>query len=231
MHHRILELRGKLTFRFFWQISAFAILLWVMFVTLNWLGVYVHQDKIREAILAAGILGPLLYTFIYLLSEVVAPFPGFAAYIVAVGIYGVWNTVLFTYFLALVGATVNFLIARHLGRPIMRKLIGTSGEKKVDKYAANFGVEVLIVTRLFDGFLFEWISYAAGLTNMKYRTYIVITAWSSIPYHIILFIFSSRIHDLGQLFVTLSLVNYALLGIPIIYFFLKGHLSNRVVKL
>lgn len=190
-----------------------------------------HQDKVKEAISAAGIWGPLLYASIYLLSVIVAPLPGFAAYIVAVGIYGVFQTVLFTYFLALISAAINFAIARHLGRRIMRRLIGRRGERKVDKHAENFGVEVLILTRLFDGFLFEWISYAAGLTNMKFRTYMGITVWSSIPYHIILFVFSSRIHDLGKLFVTLSAVNYALLGVPIIYFFLKAHVFHKTVKL
>lgn len=228
---RFVELRKKLTIRFLLEISAFGILLWIMSVALNGLGVYLQQDKIKEAISAAGIFGPALYAFIYLLSVVVAPFPGFAAYIVAVGIYGVLKTVLFTYFLALIGATVNFVIARHLGRPIMRRLIGRRGERKVDRHAENFGVEVLILTRLFDGFLFEWISYAAGLTNMKFKTYILITAWSSIPYHIILMIFSLRIHDLGKLFVTLSAVNYALLGVPIIYFFLKAHVFHKTVKL
>ncbi len=228
---RFVALRKKLTFRFFVEISAFAIALWLMSVALNWLGVYLHQDKIREAILAVGIWGPALYAFIYLLSVVIAPIPGFPAYIMAVGIYGVLKTVLFTYFLALFGATVNFVIARHLGRPIMRKLIGRRGEEKVDRHTENFGVEVLILTRLFDGFLFEWISYAAGLTNMKFRTYMGITVWSVIPYHIILFVFSARIHDLGRLFVTLSLVNYALLGIPIIYFFLKAHVLHKTVKL
>lgn len=228
---RFVDLRKKLTIRFLLEISALGMLFWGAFVALDWVGVYVQQDKIREAILAVGIWGPLLYAFIYLLSVVIAPLPGFAAYIVAVGIYGVLKTVIFTYFLALVGATVNFLIARHLGRPIMRRLIGRRGEEKVDRHTENFGVEVLILTRLFDGFLFEWISYAAGLTNMKFKTYMGITVWSVIPYHIILFIFSARIHDLGKLFVTLSAVNYALLGVPIIYFFLKAHVFHKTVKL
>ena len=231
MSSRLIDLRKKLTVRFLAEISALGILLWVMFVALNWLGVYLHQDKIKEAISSAGLFGPLLYASIYLLSVIVAPLPGFVAYIVAVGIYGVLKTVLFTYFLALISATINFAIARHLGRLIMRRFIGKKGEKKVDKHAENFGVEVLTLTRLFDGFLFEWISYAAGLTNMKFRTYIGITAWASIPYHVILFIFSTRIHDLGKLFVTLSVVNYALLGVPVIYFLIKAHVFRKTVKL
>jgi len=113
----------------------------------------------------------------------------------------------------------------------MRRLIGKNGEKKVDKHTENFGVEVLILTRLFDGFLFEWISYAAGLTNIKFRTYILITAWASIPYHIILYIFSTLIHDLGETFVVISAINYALLGIPLIYYFAKKHIFHKNVKL
>lgn len=113
----------------------------------------------------------------------------------------------------------------------MRILIGKKGEQKVDKHTQNFGVEVLILTRLFDGFLFEWISYAAGLTNMKYKTYILITMWASIPYHIILFIFSSTIDDLGKTFIVISTINYSLLGIPIIYYFVKSRFFHQTVKL
>ena len=116
MYGSVSKLRDKVTIRLLVEIGALGVLLWLMFVVLNWLGVYLHQDRIKEAISAAGIFGPLLYAFIYLLSVIVAPLPGFAAYIVAVGIYGVFKTVLFTYFLALISAAVNFAIARHLGR-------------------------------------------------------------------------------------------------------------------
>jgi len=219
------DLKGKITFKFLVRIAFVALFLVAIFFALDWLGNFLGQEKIREIIYQAGIFGPLLYAAIYMLSIVIAPFPGFAAYVVTAGIYGVGKIVLFTYFLALLGATVNFYIARIWGRPVLRKLIGGGGVKKVDGLTKDFGAEVLILTRLFDGFLFEWISYVAGLTNMRYKTYIFITIWASIPYHIILFIFSSLISDLGRTFIAITAINYALLGMPIVYYLLKRTFS------
>jgi len=224
------NLKKRITLGNILELFFLFVLLCLAFFILNWLGVWLQGERVRVLISQAGIFGLLIYAAIYMLSVVVAPFPGFAAYVVTAKIYGVLEIVLFTYFLALLGATVNFLIARHLGRPVMRRLIGKKGEQKVDRHTQNFGVEVLILTRLFDGFLFEWISYAAGLTNMKYKTYILITIWASIPYHIILLVFSSLITDLGKTFIVITIINYALLGVPIVYLLLKG-LKNRRVRL
>jgi len=106
-----MELREKVNRRLIIEVFLIGILIWVMFVALNWLGVYLQQDKIKLLISQAGLIGPLLYAAIYLISVIIAPFPGFAAYVVTAGVYGVGKTVLFTYALSLVGATINFAIA------------------------------------------------------------------------------------------------------------------------
>lgn len=220
------KIQGKVNLKIVLEVVGIILLLGLMFYGLNWLGLYLQEEQVKLWIEHSGPFSIFIYSLIYLTSIVIAPVPGFFAYVITVGIYGVWKIVLFSYFLAMIGATVNFLIARHLGRPIMKKLIGHRGVLKVEKHTEKFGTEVLILTRLFDGFLFEWISYAAGLTNMSFKTYIIITAWASIPYHILLFVFSTIIPELGQMFIVLSVVNYALLGVPVIYYFFKHRLMR-----
>lgn len=98
MGNILLNLKGKVTIRAVLELAILAIVLWLLFVGLNWLGVYLKEDKIRTLISQAGLWGSLLYALIYLVSVVVAPVPGFAAYVVTAGIYGVLKIVFFTYF-------------------------------------------------------------------------------------------------------------------------------------
>lgn len=227
------KVKGKVTPKLVLEVIGLAILLFIGFTSLNWLGIILQGDQIKLLIQESGALGWLVYSLIYLASVIFAPLPGFPATVAAIGIYGVWQTVLLSYILSLVGATTNFFIARHLGRPILHFLVGSHGVKKIERLTENFGIEVLVLTRLFDSFLFEWISYAAGLTNISYKIYMLITLWGSIPYHLIILVFASMIPELGRMFVVLSMINYALLLMPILYYLLKSHFFmsyKKVVK-
>ena len=61
---------------------------------------------------------------------------------------------------------------------------------KIDEFAAVEGGQILIISRLIGFALFDFISYAAGLTKIKYKDYIVITAvFGLIPNILTQFIF------------------------------------------
>lgn len=47
---------------------------------------------------------------------------------------------------------------------------------KIDEFAAVEGKTILVVSRLLGFALFDFVSYAAGLTSLKYKDYIAITA-------------------------------------------------------
>lgn len=206
------------------------VVFFLIYSLLNWIGNYLQQEHIRNLILEAESVGFLIYGIYYLFSVIIAPFPIIAILTVVTSIYGAGKIVLFSYFLALIGATVNFYIARFLGRPVMKRLIGKRGLKKVDKYTDNFGIEALILFRLFGALMFEYISFAAGLSNISFKTYIIITAVASIPYHILLYIVVSSLESPGNAFIAFSLFVYVGFTIPIIYFILKSHVLEKILK-
>lgn len=47
---------------------------------------------------------------------------------------------------------------------------------KIDEFSAVEGRQIMIISRLIGFALFDFISYAAGLTKLKYKDYITITA-------------------------------------------------------
>lgn len=199
-----------------------------MFWLLGKVGVFLQSDDVQIFIEDAGIYAPIIFSIVYIITLVLAPLTGFPLWITGIGVFGVMYTVLLTYGLSLVAAILNFYIARKFGRPVLKHLVSEKGVAKVDSLALHFGVEALILARLFQVFLFEWISYAAGLTKIEFRKYFIITVVASIPSNIILFFVALKINDLGQLFVILTGINYILLTIPFVYFFLKRYVVRKM---
>ena len=82
----------------------------------------------------------------------------------------------------MLSATVNFWIAKKLGRNLVAKLFGKKDMNKIDQFTEDFGVKSLIFLRIYQGHLVDFISYAYGLTSMKFTSYIVITVLAPIPW-------------------------------------------------
>lgn len=224
------RLRGVITIRTVLEGLGLIFLLWLAYFLLNWFGVWSQTEDIKAVIQEAGIWGALVFSLSYLLTIVIAPLPGFPIYVAGIGIYGLLKSLILCYLLLMLGAGINFFIAKRFGRPLMRRLIGKSGEVRVEKHTKEFGTEVLVLTRLFDGFVFEYVSYAAGLTPISFRKYMLITIWGTIPYHVLLYAFGLAIPELGKMFLVLSGVNYVLMMVPLVYFFVKHRFFQRTIK-
>lgn len=229
------SVRGKLNRKLAIETTFLLIIFIVGYILLSKVGLYLQDPSIKEFIISAGILGPLVFSVLYVITMIIAPLPGFPLLITAFGVFGIYQTILLNYLLCLVSASINFYIARRWGRSAILRLVGKHGLDRVDSHVNEFGTEILILTRLFDGFLFEWISYAAGLTKMSFFRYFIITAVGSIPYNIIAFYFAQKITDLGQLFISLSIVFYVTLSLPFLYviskkLFLHAHKHYNIAR-
>lgn len=226
------SLKNKLTRKYVLEGFFLLILFIIGYIALSKIGLLLQDPAVKEFIINAGFLGPFIFAFLYELSIVIAPLPGFPLVIMGFGLFGIYQTILFNYILSLIGGTINFYIARKWGRQTISHLVGKRGLERVDEHVNDFSTELLILTRLFDGFIFEWISYAAGLTKMSFKRYFIITAICSIPYNLIALYFALRVNDLGELFVSLSIVYYVTLSLPFLYFFSKKLVlhTHRVYK-
>ncbi|MDO8619675.1 MAG: VTT domain-containing protein [Candidatus Daviesbacteria bacterium] len=211
------SVRGKLNRKYAIESALLLIIFIVGYILLSKVGLYLQDPSIKEFIINAGILGPLVFSILYIITMIIAPLPGFPLLITAFGVFGIYQTILLNYFLCLISASMNFYIARKWGRGAILHLVGKHGLDRVDGHVNEFGTEILILTRLFDGFLYEWISYAAGLTKMSFKRYFIITAICSIPYNLVALYFAQRVSDLGQLFISLSIVFYVTLSLPFLY--------------
>ena len=136
---------------------------------------------LKDYILSFGLLAPIASCFLMVLQALVAPVPSFLitfANGLAFGVFWGWMLSLFGHVLA---AAVCFWISRALGRVPVEVLVGKTGLQSADRWFARWGMYAVFVGRLVPGVAFDVISYAAGLTRMRFRTFLIATALGIFP--------------------------------------------------
>jgi uncharacterized membrane protein YdjX (TVP38/TMEM64 family) len=180
----------------------------------------VGPEALRAGVAEAGPLAPLLYIAVRALTFIVAPLSsgplGFSAGI----LFGLIPGVALTLLAEVIGGSVNFWLARRLGRPVVERFVGRRGFGRVERlYQALSSPWMLVYARLFLFAAYDFVSYAAGLTTLKFRHFLLVTAlFGVIPVTISVGIGASLTGSLEQLFLlyvflgSVSVVMYLLVG-------------------
>ena len=140
-----------------------------------------EQAEIEEWIDGFGVWGPIVYIVVFALSMLFAPLPTAPMPLVAAAVFGPALGFLYTITATAIGSTICFWVARRLGRPVLRRLTSQAALDKIDELGARLGIRLLIVLRLFPVAGVDYVSYAAGLTQMRFAYYIVISVLASAP--------------------------------------------------
>ena len=127
-----------------------------------------------------GPMGPIFIVSFTAFSQIFAPLPGSPASLLSIAVYGYTTTVIFVYLGGLLSASISFYLSRRFGRKLVIKFVGQNTMNEIDDFAKAEGTEVLIISRLIGFPLFDYISYAAGLTNIPFNKYFAITAVCSV---------------------------------------------------
>ena len=136
---------------------------------------------LRDYIVSFGWWAPVVSCLLMVLQALAAPIPSFLitfANGLAFGVFAGWMLSLFGHVLA---AAVCFGLSRALGRVPVEALVGRAGLESADRWFARWGVYAVFVGRLVPGIAFDAISYAAGLTRMRFRGFMAATALGIFP--------------------------------------------------
>lgn len=191
-------------FKLSWQSQLVLVAIFAFSLLLYFLGKQISQEQIQSFVESAGPWAPVVYILTHQLSYFLAPVSGYPFLIVGFYLFGD-TTIIYSYFVQIVGSSINFLIAKRWGRPIVKKLVGGESLVKIDKFAKEYGIGTLFVMRLFLVGLGDFISYAYGLTPIKYRTFIALSALAIIPGHLLWYFAASRANGIEQ-FLGVSIV-------------------------
>ena len=81
----------------------------------------------------------------------------------------------------MVGAALCFYIARILGRDVVEKLTGKTVLNGMDGFFERYGKHTILVCRLLPFVPFDPVSYAAGLTSLRFRHFMLATGLGQLP--------------------------------------------------
>lgn len=180
----------------------------------------------REFTENSGLLGYVLVIGYIVVSQVFIPLAGTPGVVLGVTIYGINTGMWLLYIAGLISATINFYISRKFGRAWVERLTGKKALKEIDAFTAVEGKEFLIVSRLVGFAIFDFISYAAGLTNIKFRDYFLITALVSIIPNLIFRFFFRNIDMESEQGIMIWVGTIAIAAV-IFGIFIKLYISKR----
>lgn len=142
-------------------------------------------DMLKKYILSFGMWAPTVSFILMILQSVIAPIPAFIITFANAGLFGWINGAILSWTSSMVGATLCFYIARFLGRDVVIKLTSNEGLNKVDKFFGKYGNYAILIARLLPFISFDIVSYAAGLTSMKFSSFFIATGIGQLPATII----------------------------------------------
>lgn len=144
------------------------------------LGFDLSATMVRDEILSWGMWGVagsilimVLHSFVPFPAEIVAMANGMA--------YGpFWGTVV-TWSGAMLGAILAFALSRWLGRPFVEAMISERHRTKIDDWIEDQGAGTLFFSRFVPVISFNLINYLAGLTVIRWWTFIWVTGLGILP--------------------------------------------------
>jgi uncharacterized membrane protein YdjX (TVP38/TMEM64 family) len=181
---------------------------------------------LRDYIVSFGFWAPVASLLLMVLQGLAAPVPSFLitfANGLAFGVFWGWMLSLLGHVLA---AAVCFGVARSLGRVPVEVLVGRAGLESADRWFARWGLYAVFVARLVPGVAFDVISYAAGLTRMRFRNFMAATTLGIFPQTLLYSYLGRQAPQYVGLFLVASLL--ALAGVVAVAFLRRRTERHRV---
>lgn len=142
----------------------------------------------------AGIFGPLIIIILGSLTGIIAPLSGtpigFAGFI----LYGP-RVVFLMAISTIIDSAINFYIARRWGRPLITRFVSKEDTITIDNFTKEHGLTSLFLMRMFLTGMHDFVSYAMGLTNINFTSYLLVTILGIIPGTFISYLIAVRSSD------------------------------------
>ncbi|MHA1620758.1 MAG: TVP38/TMEM64 family protein [Candidatus Heimdallarchaeaceae archaeon] len=231
-------------------IISVAVLVWT-FIDKTFLFTLI-RDYFILPLLDIGWWAYLVFLVLMIIQSLIAPIPSELVLLSAGMIFGLWPGMTIGVVGSVISGVVTYFLAVKGGRPI----IESAGEYVsladkfiivVDIWIERWGIWAIIVGRAVPLIMFDPVSYAAGLSNIKWKPYTLATFIGSIPRAIFFAILGSSmiepgVTDIAEFIRNLSqeefeqvagqfnLIFYIIFGVLVLMLVIASILSNRIAK-
>lgn len=184
----------------FFPILITVLIFWGLYL----ISITIPEENLRSLIEDARSFGPIIFILLSLVTNIFAPLSGTPILFAGYFAFGI-NVIFLATIAGLISFVINFWIAKKWGRTIVEKFVGKSNMDKIDKLAQNYGLVTLFFLRIFQGGIHDFVSYAAGLTSMRFWPYIIVSTLALIPGTAIWYYLARQI-DTPTSFIILTLI-------------------------
>ncbi|MBL7059155.1 TVP38/TMEM64 family protein [Candidatus Pacearchaeota archaeon] len=115
----------------------------------------------------------------------------------------------------IIGSFIAFYLARKLGRPFVEKVVNKKTLNKFDKIIKQKGLPVLFLIYLLPSLPDDLICYIAGLTNIKIKNLILVSAIGRLPGFIVLSLVGAGLASQNSVFALILFLAMMILSIII----------------
>ncbi len=190
-----------------------------------------NVPKIKTWVESFGVIAPLVYIGLYLLSTVFF-LPGFPVTVLAGFVFGPLWGVFYAFIGSIISVSCAFLTARYVARDLVEGWVKENEQfRKIDKQVEVQGWRILMFTRLVPIFPFNLQNYAYGLTNIRFPTFVLTSAIFMLPGTIALVLLGGAfVNGEGNILRTmiyLGIAGVLMLVISIIPNYLRRHQTDR----
>lgn len=140
-----------------------------------------NLESVIELIRGYGAYAAVISFFLMILQSILSPIPALLITLSNAAIFGWWKGALLSFWSSMVGAALCFYIARTLGRDVVEKITTKTGLAKVDEFFERYGKNSILICRLLPFVSFDIVSYAAGLTPIKFWDFFIATGLGQLP--------------------------------------------------
>ncbi len=156
-------------------------------------------EDIKALILSWGVAAPLMSIILMTLQAVIAPLPAFLITAANGLVFGVYWGIIISWIGAMCGAFVSFMMSRLFYEKFSGKVLGhKKGVEYIERLESRYGFRMILTARLLPFISFDFISYAAGLSTIKIRSFIIATGIGMLPATIVYTVFGFEMERLKE---------------------------------
>lgn len=175
---------------YIWKISLLIVAVLAYFHIPGWqeffstgIGYLRYRDfeGLRQFILSYGVWAPVASIGLMVVQSLVPFVPGLFITITNAWIFGWQQGAFYSWVGGLLGAILDFGVARWYGRLVVERFVNRKYLTKVDGFLNKNGLAAVFITRLTPIIPFKVVSYGAGLTTMSLWRFVIATAIGQAP--------------------------------------------------
>ena len=144
------------------------------------------RDYFIRPLLSIGFWAAFVFLFLMVLQSLIAPIPSELILLSGAMVFGFfWGVVL-----GVIGSMLSAIVTYYISNKGGRTLLEATGEKLsliqrviliMDLWIERWGIWAIIVGRAVPLIMFDPVSYAAGISNIKFKQYTIATLIGSVP--------------------------------------------------